>query len=185
MYVRKEKKTVQDASSTNLFKELSDFALTVLSFLCYNAEVARAFSSMNIIKNKSRNRMTKWHFVTNIIITVGSLPPAPSNILSFLFSFWVTGGGTGDRRRIPNRRYVTSPGFVSFPLLLSFFDRFVLSLRHFLHPITCDNCRCSPSIHIIFSADHRCFELFCKESSCKQLIILFNNNFRSVNRLIR
>lgn len=47
----------KDASNTNPFKELSNFALTVLSCPWSNAEVERVFSSMNIIKSKARNKM--------------------------------------------------------------------------------------------------------------------------------
>jgi len=47
----------KDASNTNPIKELSNFALTVLSCPWSNAEVERVFSSINIIKSKARNKM--------------------------------------------------------------------------------------------------------------------------------
>ena len=47
----------KDASSENDFKELSDFILSMLALPFSNAAVERAFSQMNLIKTKFRNRM--------------------------------------------------------------------------------------------------------------------------------
>lgn len=46
-----------DASGENPLKELSELALTTLSLPFSNAEVERVFSQMNLIKNKTRNKM--------------------------------------------------------------------------------------------------------------------------------
>ena len=47
----------KDASSDNDFKELSDFILSMLALPFSNVAVERAFSQMNLIKTKYRNRM--------------------------------------------------------------------------------------------------------------------------------
>lgn len=46
----------KDASGENPFFELSVFAINILTLPISNAEVERVFSSMNLIKNKQRNR---------------------------------------------------------------------------------------------------------------------------------
>lgn len=52
-----EVKEYKDASNTNPFKELSDFAFHILTLPYSNAEVERVFSVMNNVKTKLRNRM--------------------------------------------------------------------------------------------------------------------------------
>lgn len=47
----------KDATNLNPFKELADFALSVLTLPHSNAEIERVFSQMHLIKNKLRNRM--------------------------------------------------------------------------------------------------------------------------------
>lgn len=47
----------KDANQENPYKELSDFALSLLVLPHSNAEVERLFSQMNLIKTKLRNRM--------------------------------------------------------------------------------------------------------------------------------
>lgn len=47
----------KDANQENPYKELSDFALSLLVLPYSNAEVERLFSQMNLIKTKLRNRM--------------------------------------------------------------------------------------------------------------------------------
>lgn len=47
----------QDASGERDFKEVGQFALSMLSLPISNASVERVFSQMNLIKNKLRNRM--------------------------------------------------------------------------------------------------------------------------------
>ncbi|KAL0884118.1 hypothetical protein ABMA27_016137 [Loxostege sticticalis] len=47
----------KDAAGANTFKDLADLAIAVLSLPHSNAEVERMFSSMNIVKNKLRNRL--------------------------------------------------------------------------------------------------------------------------------
>ena len=47
----------KDASGERAFKELALFALSMLSLPLSNADVERAFSQVNIIKSKLRNRM--------------------------------------------------------------------------------------------------------------------------------
>ncbi|KAL0812029.1 hypothetical protein ABMA28_009423 [Loxostege sticticalis] len=46
-----------NAAGINTFQELSDLAISALSLPHSNAEVERAFSAMNIVKNKLRNKM--------------------------------------------------------------------------------------------------------------------------------
>lgn len=46
-----------DAAGVNPFKELSDLALSILSLPWSNAACERIFSQMNLVKNKTRNRM--------------------------------------------------------------------------------------------------------------------------------
>ncbi|GBP01563.1 hypothetical protein EVAR_101094_1 [Eumeta japonica] len=48
----------KDAQGNSRFDELATFAITLLILPHSNADVERLFSSMNIIKNKQRNRMT-------------------------------------------------------------------------------------------------------------------------------
>jgi len=47
----------KDASGERAFEELALFALSMLSLPLSNADVERAFSQVNIIKSKLRNRM--------------------------------------------------------------------------------------------------------------------------------
>ena len=47
----------EDASGENDFSELSDFILSMLALPFSNSAVERAFSQMNLIKTKFRNRM--------------------------------------------------------------------------------------------------------------------------------
>lgn len=47
-----------DCCNENPFRELSEFALNLLSLLYSNADVERVFSQMNLVKNKLRNRMS-------------------------------------------------------------------------------------------------------------------------------
>lgn len=47
----------EDASGSNPFKEITECALNLLVLPNSNAEVERVFSSMNIVKNKLKNRM--------------------------------------------------------------------------------------------------------------------------------
>lgn len=47
----------KDAQGESRFEELATFAITLLILPHSNADVERLFSSMNIIKNKQRNRM--------------------------------------------------------------------------------------------------------------------------------
>lgn len=47
----------RDASGGNPFKEIAEFAISLLILPNSNAEVERLFSSMNIVKNKLRNKM--------------------------------------------------------------------------------------------------------------------------------
>ncbi|KAL0861645.1 hypothetical protein ABMA27_009139 [Loxostege sticticalis] len=46
-----------NAAGINTFQELSDLAISALSLPHSNAEVERAYSAMNIVKNKLRNKM--------------------------------------------------------------------------------------------------------------------------------
>ncbi|GBP66314.1 hypothetical protein EVAR_77931_1 [Eumeta japonica] len=48
----------KDAQGNSRFDELATFAITLLILPHSNADVERLFSSMNVIKNKQRNRMT-------------------------------------------------------------------------------------------------------------------------------
>lgn len=48
----------KDAQGESRFEELATFALTLLILPHSNADVERLFSSMNVIKNKQRNRMS-------------------------------------------------------------------------------------------------------------------------------
>ena len=47
----------KDASSENDFSELSDFFLSMLALPFSNSAIERAFSQINLIKTKFRNRM--------------------------------------------------------------------------------------------------------------------------------
>ena len=47
----------KDASGENDFSKLSDFVLSMLALPFSNSTVERAFSQMNLIKTKFRNRM--------------------------------------------------------------------------------------------------------------------------------
>lgn len=51
----------RDAAGENPFKKLSDFVLKLLSLPFSNADVERVFSTMNFVKNKTRNRMKLHH----------------------------------------------------------------------------------------------------------------------------
>lgn len=48
----------KDAQGQSRFEELATFAITLLILPHSNADVERVFSSMNLIKNKQRNRMS-------------------------------------------------------------------------------------------------------------------------------
>jgi hypothetical protein len=61
-----EVKNYRDASNENPFQNLVDVALRILCLPHSNAEVERVFSSMNIVKNKIRNRM-KLDLLNNIL----------------------------------------------------------------------------------------------------------------------
>ncbi|XP_028166143.1 zinc finger protein 862-like [Ostrinia furnacalis] len=52
-----EVRNYKNAAGINTFQELSDLALSAMSLPHSNAEVERAFSAMNIVKNKLRNKM--------------------------------------------------------------------------------------------------------------------------------
>lgn len=58
----------RDASGENPFKELSEFALGVLVLPFSNADIERVFSTLNIVKNKYRNKMTTT--MVNAILSV-------------------------------------------------------------------------------------------------------------------
>lgn len=58
----------RDASGDNPFRELSDFALSLLVLPWSNAEVERAFSQLNLVKTDLRNRM--GYDMLNAILTV-------------------------------------------------------------------------------------------------------------------
>lgn len=60
----------KDAADVNPFKELCSFALSMISLPWSNAEVERVFSQLNIVKNKSRNRLK--NDTTNAILTIRS-----------------------------------------------------------------------------------------------------------------
>ena len=47
----------RDSAGKNPFEELSKFALKLLSLPHSNGDIERVFSQMNLIKNKTRNRM--------------------------------------------------------------------------------------------------------------------------------
>jgi len=49
--------TYKDAGNNNPFNSLALFAIQILSLPWSNAEVERAFSQMNIVTNKLRNRL--------------------------------------------------------------------------------------------------------------------------------
>lgn len=57
-----------DGSGLNPFKELANFAKTILVLPWSNAEIERWFSQMSIIKNAHRNRMST--FMANAILTI-------------------------------------------------------------------------------------------------------------------
>ena len=57
-----------DSAGDNPFEDLAKFALMILSLPHSNADVERAFSQVNIIKNKLRNRMKV--FTLNNILTI-------------------------------------------------------------------------------------------------------------------
>lgn len=57
-----------DGSGLNPFKELVNFAKTILVLPWSNAEIERWFSQMSIIKNAHRNRMST--FMANAILTI-------------------------------------------------------------------------------------------------------------------
>ncbi|KAE9530031.1 hypothetical protein AGLY_011493, partial [Aphis glycines] len=52
-----EVKKFKDASGSNPFEELADFAFMILALPFSNAAVERVFSQMNLVKIKTRNRM--------------------------------------------------------------------------------------------------------------------------------
>lgn len=52
-----EVRSYKNSAGINTFKELSDLAISALSLPHSNASVERAFSAMNIVKNKLRNKM--------------------------------------------------------------------------------------------------------------------------------
>lgn len=60
----------KDATGTNPFEELSEFAFSILLLPYSNAEVERVFSTMNLVKTKLRNKMTAE--MTNSILTIRS-----------------------------------------------------------------------------------------------------------------
>lgn len=62
-----EVREYEDATGTNPFKELSDFAFSVLLLPYSNAEVERVFSVMNGVKSKLRNKM-KTEMVNAVLI---------------------------------------------------------------------------------------------------------------------
>ena len=57
-----------DAAGENPYRELANFAMSILVLPISNAEVERMFSSMNVIKSKIRNRMQLK--LTNSILTI-------------------------------------------------------------------------------------------------------------------
>jgi len=61
---------VTNAAGDHTFKELSEFALRLLSLPISNAMVERIFSVMNATKNKVRNRMSQSILVALIRIKV-------------------------------------------------------------------------------------------------------------------
>ncbi|CAN7947629.1 unnamed protein product [Ixodes hexagonus] len=63
-----EVKKYRDASNTNPFLDIADFALATLVLPWSNAEVERVFSQMNIVKSKQRTRLSTE--MTNTILTV-------------------------------------------------------------------------------------------------------------------
>ncbi|KAL0859773.1 hypothetical protein ABMA27_010129 [Loxostege sticticalis] len=60
----------KDAADINPFKELCSFALSMISLPWSNGEVERVFSQLNIVKNRSRNRL--GNDTTNAILTIRS-----------------------------------------------------------------------------------------------------------------
>lgn len=58
----------RDASGENPFKEICEFALGVLILPFSNADVERVFSTLNIVKNKFRNKMST--IMVNAILSV-------------------------------------------------------------------------------------------------------------------
>lgn len=63
-------KKYEDATNINPFKELCDFAFSVLILPYSNAEVERVFSVMNTVKSKLRNKMTEN--MVNAILNIRS-----------------------------------------------------------------------------------------------------------------
>ncbi|CAD6204112.1 GSCOCG00009869001-RA-CDS, partial [Cotesia congregata] len=63
-----EVKEYKDATGTNPFQELSDFAFSILLLPYSNAEVERVFSAMNLVKTKLRNKMNSE--MTNALLTI-------------------------------------------------------------------------------------------------------------------
>ncbi|CAD6208871.1 GSCOCG00010693001-RA-CDS, partial [Cotesia congregata] len=58
----------KDATGTNSFQELSDFAFSILLLPYSNAEVERVFSAINLVKTKLRNKMNSE--ITNALLTI-------------------------------------------------------------------------------------------------------------------
>lgn len=58
----------RDCCNENSFRELSEFALNLLSLPYSNADVERVFSQLNLVKNKLRNRMSAD--TTNAILDI-------------------------------------------------------------------------------------------------------------------
>lgn len=65
-----EVREYEDSTGTNPFKELCDFAFSVLLLPYSNAEVERVFSVMNAVKSKLRNKMKEN--MVNAILTIRS-----------------------------------------------------------------------------------------------------------------
>ncbi|CAN8007314.1 unnamed protein product [Ixodes pacificus] len=66
-----EVKKYRDASNTNPFLDLADFALATLVLPWSNAEVERVFSQMNIVKSKLRNRMSTEMMTAILTVRAG------------------------------------------------------------------------------------------------------------------
>jgi len=60
-----EVKKFKDASGSNPFEELADFAFILLALQFSYAAVERVFSQMNLVKTKTRNRMG-----SNVLISI-------------------------------------------------------------------------------------------------------------------